>query len=130
MTADQLARSIDRAAAVCDAIEDAFDDVDLLLMPTAAVAAVPAEGPLPTEIAGREVRPAATAQFTIPFNLSGHPAVSVPAGLVGGHPVGLQLVGRRFSEPVLLALAARSEAARPWPRHAPGWPRHTAGSAG
>ncbi len=130
VTARQLATSVDRAAAVCDEIEAAFDDVDLLLMPAAAVPAVPAEGPLPTEIDGREVRPAATAQFTIPFNLSGHPGISVPAAPVDGHPVGLQIVGRRFTEARLLALAARYEAVRPWPRHAPGWPRHRAGSQG
>ncbi|MEM8903959.1 MAG: amidase [Actinomycetota bacterium] len=126
--AQHLATSIDRAASVCDEIEAAFDDVDLLLLPSAAVPAVPAEGPLPTVIDGREVRPAATAQFTIPFNLSGHPGISVPAGLVDGHPVGLQIVGRRFTEARLLALAARFEAARPWPRHAPGWPRHQGGT--
>ncbi|MEO1061278.1 MAG: amidase [Actinomycetota bacterium] len=128
VTATDLAKAIDRAAAVCDEIEVAFDDVDLLLLPSCAVPSVPAEGPLPTEIDGREVRPAAMAQFTIPFNLSGHPGVSVPAGLVDGHPVGLQIVGRRFTEARLLALAARLEATRPWPRHAPGWPRPAARS--
>jgi Asp-tRNA(Asn)/Glu-tRNA(Gln) amidotransferase A subunit family amidase len=129
VTARHLASAIDRSAEVCDEVEAAFDDVDLLLMPAAAVPAVPALGPLPTEIDGHEVRPAATAQFTIPFNLSGHPGVSLPAGVVDGHPVGLQIVGRRFTEARLLALAARYEVVRPWPRHAPGWPRHDDGSA-
>lgn len=103
-------------------IEDAFETFDVLLSPAAAVAAVPAEGPLPTVVNGVKTAPATTAQFTIPFNLSGHPAISVPAGLTSdGHPVGLQIAVRRFREDLMLGLAARLERAAPWERRAPGW---------
>jgi aspartyl-tRNA(Asn)/glutamyl-tRNA(Gln) amidotransferase subunit A len=117
--AASMARAIDRIDVVVTEIEAAFADVDLILSPTAAVSAVPAEGPLPTIIDGEEVKPSAIAHFTIPFNLSGHPGVSVPAGrTAAGHPVGLQIAGRRFSEAQLLQLAHRHESLRPWPRTA------------
>ena len=117
--AADMARAIDRIDQVVSEIEDAFADVDLVLCPAAAVSWVPSEGPLPTEIDGQEVKPSAIAHFTIPFNLSGHPGISVPAGFTAaGNPVGLQIAGRRFAEHTLFQLAARFEAIRPWPRTA------------
>jgi aspartyl-tRNA(Asn)/glutamyl-tRNA(Gln) amidotransferase subunit A len=54
-------------------------------------------------------------------NLANLPAISVPAGLAAdGMPVGLQIIGPRHREDLLLAAAARYEAAQPWPRQAPG----------
>lgn len=118
--APSMARAIGRIDEVTSAIEDAFADVDLILSPASAVSNVPAEGPLPTVIDGVEAKPSAIAHFTIPFNLSGHPGVSVPAGqTVAGHPVGLQIAGHRFDEALLLQLAHRHEQLAPWPRTAP-----------
>ncbi len=118
--AASMARAIDRIDEVVTAIEDAFAEVDLIFSPAAAVSSVPAEGPLPTVIDGEEVKPSAIAHFTIPFNLSGHPGMSVPAGRTAdGHPVGLQIAGHRFSEALLFQLAFRHETLNPWPRTAP-----------
>ena len=97
----------------------AFDDVDLLAVPTSPVPAFGATGPVPVVVDGREVGASAAAAFTSMFNLSGHPAVSVPAGFVDGCPVGVQLVARRHDDALALAAAAALERAHPWPKLAP-----------
>jgi Asp-tRNA(Asn)/Glu-tRNA(Gln) amidotransferase A subunit family amidase len=54
---------------------------------------------------------------TVPCNLTGMPAISVPCGFAdGGLPVGLQVMGPAFSEPLVLKVAAGYEAATEW-RH-------------
>ncbi|HEV2169412.1 MAG TPA: amidase family protein, partial [Candidatus Binatus sp.] len=53
--------------------------------------------------------------FEYPFNATGQPAITIPAGFSrAGLPIGLQIVGRPFGEFELLSLAAAYEAARPW----------------
>ncbi|AKS35704.1 hypothetical protein AFA91_31565 [Mycolicibacterium goodii] len=64
---------------------------------------------MPTEIAGRQVDHWGALAVTMPFNLTGQPAISVPAGTVGGAPVGLQIVGRRHADALVLAAAAAVE---------------------
>ncbi len=105
--------------AIVQALADVFEQVDVLLLPTTATPAFAAAGPMPSEIAGRSMAPLATVAQTYVFNLSGHPAISVPAGMVGGAPVGLQIVGRRHDDLRVLALAAAFERLQPWPRLAP-----------
>jgi amidase len=60
------------------------------------------------------------APFAAVFNVSGQPAISLPAGLdIDGLPLGVQLGGPRGSEELLLRLAAQIEQSAPWPRAAP-----------
>jgi aspartyl-tRNA(Asn)/glutamyl-tRNA(Gln) amidotransferase subunit A len=88
---------------------------DLLLTPTTAVPPFPLGAGVPREIAGQEVSRLGWMPFTYPFNLTGQPAASVPAGWTeDGVPVGLQIVGRRHADRTVLAAAAAFEAARPW----------------
>ncbi len=55
-------------------------------------------------------------------NISGHPALSVPAGRSpNGVPFGIQITGPRFADDVVLAVGAAWEAANPWPLAAPGF---------
>jgi aspartyl-tRNA(Asn)/glutamyl-tRNA(Gln) amidotransferase subunit A len=78
---------------------------------------------MPTEVAGREVHGGMSVVLGFLASLVNLPALSVPAGLTqAGLPVGLQIVGPRHREDLVLAAAARYEQARPWPRHAPSLP--------
>lgn len=96
-----------------------FADVDVMICPSTAVPAFPATGPMPMVIDGRDVGPAMAVPFTMLANLCWNPAVSVPAGLNSeGLPVGLQVIGRRHADDVVLRLARIYEEARPWPRFA------------
>jgi amidase/aspartyl-tRNA(Asn)/glutamyl-tRNA(Gln) amidotransferase subunit A len=53
--------------------------------------------------------------LTYPFNFTGNPAASVPAGLSrSGHPIGLQIVGPRFRDDLVLSCAAEFGRSRPW----------------
>jgi aspartyl-tRNA(Asn)/glutamyl-tRNA(Gln) amidotransferase subunit A len=87
--------------------EAAFRDVDVVLAPTAPSAAFAVGEKMDDPVAMylNDV-------FTVPANLAGLPAISVPAGLSGeGLPLGLQLIGRAFDEETVLAAARVLEAA-------------------
>jgi Asp-tRNA(Asn)/Glu-tRNA(Gln) amidotransferase A subunit family amidase len=95
-----------------------FDDVDLIITPTSSMPPFDAHGPMPTEIEGTQGHAGMSVVLTMLANLVNLPAVSVPAGLTAdGLPVGLQIIGPRFREDLVLAAAARYESARPWQRH-------------
>ncbi|HEU5196298.1 MAG TPA: amidase [Methylomirabilota bacterium] len=97
-----------------------FEKYDLLLTPTIACPPFPIGLDNPTEIAGRPVAAYAWIPFTYPFNMTGQPAASVPAGFTAsGLPVGLQIVGRRFADAAVLKASAAFERLRPWAQHTP-----------
>src|SRR5262245_12952556 len=98
-----------------------FARYDLLLTPTVPTTAFAAKGPMPAVIDGHKLESAIHAvAFTYPFNLSGHPALSMPVGLGDdGLPVGLQLVAERGDERLLLRVARVLEQAHPFD----GYPR-------
>ena len=97
-----------------------FERYDLLLTPTIACPPFAVGLDNPTHIAGRPVGAYAWIPFTYPFNLTGQPAASVPAGFTAdGLPVGLQIVGRRFADATVLRASAAFERARPWSQHRP-----------
>ena len=118
------------AADFCDAqfartdcfakVQEILSRFDVIASPTLSAPALPlGYDPLGrVEIAGRDAGTIRGAwyPYTYPFNLTGHPALSMPCGLSSaGLPIGLQLVGRWHDDAYLLDLAARIETALDFP---------------
>jgi len=120
--AEARARIESRRTALNEAMHRIFSEVDLVICATNPDVAFDAEGPLPDVFGGVQAGAGNNGLLTFPANLHGNPAISVPAGNLGPHPVGLQIVGPHFSEPVLLELALAMERERPWALVAPGSP--------
>jgi Asp-tRNA(Asn)/Glu-tRNA(Gln) amidotransferase A subunit family amidase len=105
-----------------ETMADIFDDVDFVIASTNPDVAFNAEGPLPFQVGDVNVGPGNNGALTIPANIFGNPAVSIPIGTVDGLPIGLQVIARHREEPLLLDLALAAERDRPWPLVAPGSP--------
>jgi amidase len=90
---------------------DAFETVDVLAMPTTPLTAFELERDLSrVELVRRSQGKAGRTRNTMPFNMTGHPAVSVPCGRAAGLPVGLMFVAPHAGEETLLRAAAAAEA--------------------
>lgn len=103
--ADLAATGITRTE-MFDAVQDSFEEYDLLVTPTLATSGMElhTDRGLDWELA-----------LTWPFNWTGHPAASVPAGKTDdGLPVGMQIVGRQYEDDSVLAASAAFERERPW----------------
>lgn len=108
------------------AILDPAEGVDLVIAATNPDVAFDAEGPLPGVFGGVAAGAGNNGRLTFPCNLHGNPAISIPAGTLatelGELPIALQVVGRHFSEELLLDIALVMEREMPWPLVAPGSP--------
>jgi aspartyl-tRNA(Asn)/glutamyl-tRNA(Gln) amidotransferase subunit A len=97
-----------------------FASVDCLVTPTSPIVATrfgDKEADLP---GGKKPLVRAYLDLTLPFNLSGHPAVSVPCGFAKEKlPVGMQLVGKPFEEATILRVAHQYQQATDWHRKTP-----------
>ncbi|GAA4879882.1 amidase [Actinomycetospora straminea] len=98
------------APKLAGAYDAALADVDLLVMPTLPLRPTvrPAADARPPEILARALEMLGN---TCPFDVTGHPAISVPAGLADGLPVGMMLVGRPFEDATVLRAAHAFEQA-------------------
>jgi aspartyl-tRNA(Asn)/glutamyl-tRNA(Gln) amidotransferase subunit A len=112
-----------RRTALFEAMAELFRRTDFVITSSNPDVAFDAEGPLPSTFGGIQDTPNNNGKLTIPSNLYGNPAISIPAGLADGLPVGLQLIGRHHAEALLLDAAWVAERERPWPLVAPGAPR-------
>jgi len=106
-------------SAVFDRLQDVLEKYDFILTPTLSVAGVPNVGNGatigPSEVDGTPVDPLLGWSLCFPVNFTGHPAASIPAGFTANnHPVGLQIIGRRFRDDEVLAVSAALESLAPW----------------
>jgi aspartyl-tRNA(Asn)/glutamyl-tRNA(Gln) amidotransferase subunit A len=108
--AEDYVRAMSLRARLTDAVDRALQGCDALLLPTLPIAAPPI-GAATIDVDGRpEPVRAVMLRLTQLFNITGHPAITVPAGVTAeGWPVGMQLVGHRDRTDELLELAARIE---------------------
>lgn len=89
----------------------AADDIDAVLLRRQAIVTATNLAPPPSLAPYREGIAGWNPMRTLPFNLTGHPALSVPAGFVDGLPVGLQIVGRPGAEALICRIGAAFESA-------------------
>jgi amidase/aspartyl-tRNA(Asn)/glutamyl-tRNA(Gln) amidotransferase subunit A len=118
MTALDVARDQAMRTEVFDAVQRVFAGHDLLICPT--VACLPVRNASdrntvgPSRVDGVDVDPLIGWCLTYIANFTGHPAASVPAGLVDGMPVGMQIMGRLGADADVLAASAAFERLAPW----------------
>jgi len=104
-----------RRTELFEAMADLFDEVDLVVTATNPDVAFAATGPLPDTFGGKAADAGNNGRLTIPANLYGNPGISIPAGSVGGLPVGIQVMAPHHQEARLLDVALLVERERPWP---------------
>jgi 2-dehydropantoate 2-reductase len=102
VTSDQYDAAVRQRAELSAAIEASLSGVDVLAGPTVGYQAPEQDPPFG---AGED---SAESRFTGPYNLTGHPAISIPVP-TAGLPIGLQLAGRRGADLALIAAAAAAE---------------------
>ena len=124
ITGEAVGRALLARTQLYRKVQGWFTHFDVIAMPTLTRTAIPIEERLfePIEIEGRKADSVRKAwyPYTHPFNLTGHPAVTLPCGFHSdGLPMAIQLVGRRGEDARLLRVAALFEAARPWDARRP-----------
>jgi aspartyl-tRNA(Asn)/glutamyl-tRNA(Gln) amidotransferase subunit A len=123
-TGADYASALAQRTAVFRRVQALFEQFDVLISPTISRPALDADhdAHAPITIDGREAGSIRGAwyPYTFPFNLSGHPAISLPCGWSGdGLPIGLQIVGPWHADRRVLALAEHLERERPCARPMP-----------
>jgi aspartyl-tRNA(Asn)/glutamyl-tRNA(Gln) amidotransferase subunit A len=112
--ASEYVQAIRRRRMLCLELKEAMADLDILVS-----ASAPAEAPKITEVPkwGMLEKP----NFTMPFNVTGYPALSICSGFgAGGLPVSMQLIAKPFDEATLFRAGHAYETAMTWRRKRPG----------
>lgn len=98
------AKAQNLARALTKAYDDALQSVDLLVMPTLPMKATR----IPPVDAPREEKVARALEMianTCPFDVTGHPAMTIPCGLSNDLPVGMMLIGKKWNDATVLRTA-------------------------
>lgn len=127
MSGEDVGRALMLRTKLYRQVQSWFEHFDIIVMPSLTRTALPIEENLfePITIGNQKVDTVRRAwyPYTHPFNLTGNPAIVLPAGLHSdGLPVSIQLVGRRGEDQRLLKAAALFERARPWAHLKPSLP--------
>ncbi len=121
VTAVEYARALGQIDLLKARMTDLFEEYELLLSPTACFTAFP-YGQFPGKWSPERAFPDQywNGAFTLPINVIGHPAATIPAGFsADGLPIGLHIVGRKGDEATVLAASAAFERASPWIQRKP-----------
>ena len=123
-SAAELHEAVFARTALFRQVQSWFDQADIVAMPTLSRSALPIDqdffGPIEIDNQSVENLRAAWYPYTMPFNLTGHPAISLPAGFDAvGLPLAIQLIARPGEDARLLRVAALFEAACPWSARTP-----------
>jgi aspartyl-tRNA(Asn)/glutamyl-tRNA(Gln) amidotransferase subunit A len=118
-TAAELYAAIFQRTRLYRQVQAWFDDCEFVAMPTLSRPALPIDqdffGPIEIDNQAVENIRASWYPYTMPFNLTGNPAISLPCGFdAAGMPLAIQLIARPGEDAALLRLAAAFEQARPW----------------
>jgi Asp-tRNA(Asn)/Glu-tRNA(Gln) amidotransferase A subunit family amidase len=122
ITVEQLKWADLQRERIYEEINNHFKNYDILITPTLSCTAFPIGLDSPIEIDGKDVRkkPLAWQAYTYPFNLSGHPAASIPCGWSKeGLPIGMQIVGKRLDDLTVLQVSKAFEDLVPWQNKRP-----------
>lgn len=115
LTAGELANAQQRRNAYYAGMREFMRDFDLLVTPSMPSTAFTAGLDEPDNWRRQTIAPLDWTPFTFPFNITGQPAATLPAGFDRqGLPIGLQLVGRRREDATVLRASRAFEKAQPW----------------
>jgi aspartyl-tRNA(Asn)/glutamyl-tRNA(Gln) amidotransferase subunit A len=110
--AEDYIRALRGKSVIAGEIDRALDGVDGLVLPALAIPAPPLGATTMPVKGGADAVRTLMLRCSQPFNLSGHPAISIPCGRTrDGLPIGLQLVGHKGRTPALVQAALAAEAA-------------------
>lgn len=116
LTAEEIGRAEKKRTLIYERVRRFFEKYDLLITPTVAIPPFPVEIPYPQEINGQPMSSYIDwFLLTYAISITGHPAISIPCGFTSeGLPVGMQIVGPRLGDGIVLKAAAAFEAMAPW----------------
>ena len=112
-TLTEFSEAMDERVQLGETMNAFHTEYDLLVTPALPIAAFDAGQETPDP--GSKERWTSWTPFSYPFNLTGQPACVVPCGFTAaGLPVGMQIIGPRYADPLVMRAAAAFEAERPF----------------